>query len=132
VTWCGVSDHNNFPLIIRGSYSRWASGATAFRWVRSAAQFDGTATARAHGYGDALLVEETPGPRSSPKRGETLAILADARALMLRLPERHQHRPFWQYAAELLIAAAAERGNRASIDDAAAQLSRALNAEGLL
>ncbi|HEY4924223.1 MAG TPA: hypothetical protein VII20_07395 [Roseiarcus sp.] len=50
---------------------------------------------------------------------------------MLALPERHQIRPFWQYAAELLIDAA-ERGDRASVDDAAAQLSRALAAEGLL
>jgi hypothetical protein len=48
---------------------------------------------------------------------------------MLALPERHQSRPFWQYAAELLIDAA-ERSNRASVDDAAAQLSRALAAEG--
>jgi hypothetical protein len=43
---------------------------------------------------------------------------------MLALPERHQSRPFWQYAAE--------RGDRVSVDDAAAQLSRALAAEGLL
>ena len=65
------------------------------------------------------------------KDGRTIATLAEARALMLTLPERHQSRPFWQYAAELLIGAA-ERSNRASIDNAAAQLSRALSAEGLL
>jgi hypothetical protein len=40
-------------------------------------------------------------------------------------------RPFWQFAAELLIDAA-ERGDRASVDDAAAQLSWALASEGLL
>jgi hypothetical protein len=40
-------------------------------------------------------------------------------------------RPHAQYAAELLIDAA-ERSDRARIDDAAARLSRALAAEGLL
>jgi hypothetical protein len=50
---------------------------------------------------------------------------------MLALPEGHQSRPFWQYAAELLIDAA-ERSNRASVDNAAAQLSRALASDGLL
>lgn len=63
------------------------------------------------------------------KRGDTLTTLADARALMLALPVRHQVRPFWQYAAELLLDAAERRG---SVEDAAAQLSRALTAEGLL
>jgi hypothetical protein len=48
---------------------------------------------------------------------------------MLALPKRHQERPFWQYAAELLIEAAEHNGG---IDDAEAQLSRALLAEGLL
>jgi hypothetical protein len=65
------------------------------------------------------------------KNGRTIATLGQARELMLALPERHQIRPFWQYAAELLIDAA-ERGDRASVDDAAVQLSRALAAEGLL
>ena len=65
------------------------------------------------------------------KDGRTIATLGQARELMLALPERHQLRPFWQYAAELLIEAAG-RGDRASVDDAAAQLSRALAAEGML
>jgi hypothetical protein len=65
------------------------------------------------------------------KDGRTIATLEQARELMLALPERHQSRPFWQYAAELLIEAA-ERGDRASVDDAASQLSRALAAEGLV
>jgi hypothetical protein len=43
--------------------------------------------------------------------------------------KKHQGRPHLQYAAELLIEAAERAG---SIDDAAAQLSRALTAEGLL
>jgi hypothetical protein len=65
------------------------------------------------------------------KDGREIATLGQAREVMLALPERHQARPFWQYAAELLIDAA-ENGTRASIDGAAAQLSRALSAEGLL
>jgi hypothetical protein len=65
------------------------------------------------------------------KDGRTITTLAEARVFMLALPERHQLRPFWQYAAELLVEAAA-RGDRGSVDDAAAQLSRALTAEGLL
>jgi hypothetical protein len=65
------------------------------------------------------------------KNGRKIATLGQARELMLALPERHQLRPFWQYAAELLIDAAG-RGDRASVDNAAAQLSRALSAEGLL
>jgi hypothetical protein len=63
--------------------------------------------------------------------GREIATLADARDLLLALPERHKSRPHLQYAVELLIDAA-ERGSRASIDDASAQLSRALTAEGLL
>jgi hypothetical protein len=65
------------------------------------------------------------------KNGRKIATLGQARDLMLALPERHHLRPFWQYAAELLIEAAG-RPNRASVDDAAAQLSRALSAEGLV
>jgi hypothetical protein len=65
------------------------------------------------------------------KDGRKIATLGQARELMLALPECHQLRPFWQYAAELLIDAAG-RGDRASVDNAAAQLSRALSAEGLL
>jgi hypothetical protein len=65
------------------------------------------------------------------KDGRKIANLGQARELMLALPERHQPRPFWQYAAELLIDAA-ESSNPASVGDAQAQLSRALAAEGLL
>jgi hypothetical protein len=63
--------------------------------------------------------------------GREIATLADAHDLLLLQPKRHQDRRHLQYAVELLIGAA-ERGTRASIDDAAAQLSRALTAEGLL
>jgi hypothetical protein len=77
-----------------------------------------------------------PWTRKLPERiklkdGRKIATLGQARELMLALPERHQSRPFWQYAAELLIDAA-ERGDRASVDDAAAQLSRALASKGCL
>lgn len=51
--------------------------------------------------------------------------------LVLALPERHQLRPFWQCADDLLNDAA-ERSNRASVGDAQAQLTRALAADGLL
>jgi hypothetical protein len=46
------------------------------------------------------------------KDGRTIATLGQARAVMLALPERHQSRPFWQYAAELLIDAAVSRRSR--------------------
>jgi hypothetical protein len=52
--------------------------------------------------------------------GREIATLADARDLLLLQPKRHQDQPHLQYAVELLV------------DDAAAQLSRALTAEGLL
>jgi len=87
---------------------------------------------RAGGWKVARSLESVPRRKEkAAKNGRTIATLGQARELMLALPERHQIRPFWQYAAELLIDAA-ERGDRASVDDAAAQLSRALAAEGLL
>jgi hypothetical protein len=42
---------------------------------------------------------------------------------------RHQVRPYWQYVAELLLIASENEG---SLDQARAQLSRALMIEGLL
>jgi hypothetical protein len=65
----------------------------------------------------------------SLRDGRTIATLAEARALMLALPVRHQVRPFWQYAAELMLEAA-QRDDK--IEDAYHQLTRALTAEGLL
>jgi hypothetical protein len=83
---------------------------------------------------DAADAPRMPWTRKFPqpiklKDGRKIATLGQARELMLALPERHQIRPFWQYAAELILEAA-ERGS--SIDDAWAQLHRALTAEGLL
>jgi hypothetical protein len=63
------------------------------------------------------------------KDGRTIATLNQARELMLELPVRHQVRPHWQFTAELLLEATEHNGN---IDDAWAQLSRALTVEGLL
>lgn len=64
------------------------------------------------------------------KDGRTIATLGQARDVMLALPEHRRMKPFWQYAAELLLDAAEQGGG--DIDDAWAQLSRALTAEGLL
>lgn len=63
--------------------------------------------------------------------GRTIATLAQARDLMLALAEERETNPHWREAAELLIKAA-YRGRQASIQDAGAQLSRALHADGLI
>jgi hypothetical protein len=63
------------------------------------------------------------------KDGREIATLAQARALMLNLPFRNQNRVHWQYADELLLAAAEHGGN---LDDANQQVARALAADGLL
>jgi hypothetical protein len=64
------------------------------------------------------------------KDGRKIVTLDDARAFMLKLSERTQLRPTWQYAAELVLKAA--ESNRAGVKDAWAQLRRALVAEGML
>jgi hypothetical protein len=63
------------------------------------------------------------------KDGRSIETLADARAIMLALPELHQRNPHWQYAAELLLSAS---NSKSAVDDATAQLLRALKAEGLV
>jgi hypothetical protein len=63
------------------------------------------------------------------KDGRSIATLEEARAFMLGLPERSQARPYWQYAAELLIDAAEGAGD---IKGAYHQLKRAITAEGPL
>lgn len=65
------------------------------------------------------------------KDGRKIKSLQDARRLMLTLPTPHQNRPPWQYAAELLIAAA-DRNEKYATTDARAQFTRALSVEGLL
>jgi hypothetical protein len=63
------------------------------------------------------------------KDGRSITTLGQGRALMLNLAPRHQVRPYWQYAAELLLIASE---NESAIELAHAQLSRALMIEGLL
>lgn len=61
--------------------------------------------------------------------GRRIETLADARALMLDLPEFQQLRPWWQYAGELALAAADDDGE---LIDAWAQLRRALQRDGMI
>jgi hypothetical protein len=63
------------------------------------------------------------------KDGRTIATISDGRELMLSLPPIHRRGAVWQYAAELLNEAAADKD---SVPDAEAQLERALKAEGLI
>jgi hypothetical protein len=59
-----------------------------------------------------------------------IGTLAQARDLMLALPEHHRRNAHWQYAGELLLKAA-DQGEKYAVMDARAQLTRALMAEGL-
>jgi hypothetical protein len=64
------------------------------------------------------------------KDGRAIATLADARAFMVDLPMgRTTDTLYWQYAAELLLAAA-ESGKRADIDAAGDQFARAASVDG--
>jgi hypothetical protein len=63
------------------------------------------------------------------RNGRTIITLRDAADLILTLSESHQARPYWVYAAELLIEAAEERS---PIADARNQMLRALQGEGLI
>jgi hypothetical protein len=63
------------------------------------------------------------------KDGRKIATLADARAFVLSQTDQEQL--FWQYAAELLVDAAAN-GDERTVEDARAQLMRALKAERLI
>jgi hypothetical protein len=63
--------------------------------------------------------------------GRTVATLAQARDVMLALPQLHQTNTHWQDAAALLLQAA-YRGRLAPISDAEAQLSQALAVEGMI
>ena len=65
------------------------------------------------------------------KDGRTIETLADARAMILELPEFQQRRPYWEYAAQLLMDAA-QGGKRGAIEDAYWQLTRALKADRML
>jgi hypothetical protein len=65
------------------------------------------------------------------KDGRKLATLADARRLMLSLPELRQRTHHWQHTADLLLKAASRDG-RFALAQVRAQLPRALEAEGLI
>jgi hypothetical protein len=56
-------------------------------------------------------------------------MLADARAFMVDLPKVRASSVYWQFAAELLLAAAAS-GKRANIDAEADQFTRAASVDG--
>jgi hypothetical protein len=63
--------------------------------------------------------------------GSTLATLAQARDALLARSQMQQTNPLWQSAAELLLQAA-YRGRRDPIVDVGRQLSKALEAVGLI
>jgi hypothetical protein len=63
--------------------------------------------------------------------GRTIATLAEARDIMLALSRLDQTNPHWERAAELLMEAA-YRSRKDPILDAGAQLSLALEADGLI
>ena len=63
--------------------------------------------------------------------GRTVATLAQARDLILTLPMLQLTNPHWQRAAEMVVEAA-YRHRQDDILDAGAQLSQALQAEGLI
>ena len=63
------------------------------------------------------------------KDGRTIATLGDARVVKESLPQRRQHSERWLYADALLLEAATARG---SLNTTAAELMRALKAEGLI
>jgi hypothetical protein len=63
------------------------------------------------------------------KDGRVIATFNDARVVMRSLPAISQSRDVWLYAGGLMLEAATSNG---PIGDAAAQLRRALTADGLL
>ena len=71
-------------------------------------------------------------PLSEPivlKDGRVIATLNDARVIMESLPTTSQSRDVWLYAGGLMLEAAT---SNVPIGEAAAQLRRALRADGLL
>jgi len=64
--------------------------------------------------------------------GRRLVTLADARALMMGLSERHLANGHWLYAGELLLKAAEPDTTKVDLEAAERQLDVALKGEGLL
>ena len=80
------------------------------------------------------FVDGVPGAmlrKPDVRDGRSVATLGQARVLLVSLPEDSQREPFWLCAAELLRDAA-NTGAQRAIDDAQAQMLRALKAEGLV
>jgi hypothetical protein len=65
------------------------------------------------------------------KDGRTIETLADARTVILSLPDHQQRRPYWEYAAQLLMDAA-QGGKREAIEQAYWQLMRALKVDRMM
>jgi len=63
--------------------------------------------------------------------GRKVSTLAEARDLILALPELHQSKAHWRYAGELLRVAA-QHGEKYAVMDARAQFARALTVDGLI
>jgi len=63
------------------------------------------------------------------KDGRVLTTLAEARQMVLAVPEPQQSHPHWQYAVELLLKAAEHEGD---VEKVWAQLRRALLVEGMI
>jgi hypothetical protein len=63
--------------------------------------------------------------------GRTITTLANARDMLLKLPQDDQAHSHWMSAGELLLQAA-YRGRKTPIVDVGAELSRALQRHGLI
>ena len=83
----------------------------------------------AHAPNFKLALTRTIEPIAGP--GTELTTLADAARFVGLLRAWRQARPYWDYAAELLLRAA-ETGKRRDVEAATAQMARALRVEGWL
>ena len=79
--------------------------------------------------GDDLGSQARQADRTALKDGHTIATLGDARAVMQSLSERRERSELWLYVGALMLEAAVQR---LETTEAAAQLNRALKAEGLI
>jgi hypothetical protein len=98
------------------------------RCFRSSARL-GHNVRMAHAPNFKLALTRTIEPTGGP--GGELATLEDAARFVGLLGSSRQGRPHWDFAAELLLKAA-ETGKRRDVEDATAQMERALRVEGWL
>jgi hypothetical protein len=80
-------------------------------------------------YNFKLALTRTIKPTAGP--GIELATLADAARFVALTKPWRQARPHWDFAAEVLLKAA-QTGRKADIENATAQMERALRVEGWL